>query len=70
MRKLNYPSTTSFAGFFLIVVIDSTCLNDSILIKIKKPFTVSFFFKKPSFLFVTMMIVNRFGDLNFSIYPI
>ena len=55
MRKLNNPTATSFAAFFLIL--DSTCLNDSILIKIKKPFTLSFFFNKPFFIFATMMIV-------------
>ena len=62
MRKLSNPSTTSLPGSFLSYL-DSTCLNDSIVIKIKEPFT-PFFFKKP-FCFVTMMIVCKFGDLNF-----
>ena len=44
MRKPNIATTTSLAGLFL--TIDSTCLNDSIVIKIKKPATLSFFFKK------------------------
>ena len=41
IRKLN-PTTTSFAGLFLTVV-RLTCLNDNIIVKIKKPFTLSFF---------------------------
>ena len=39
-------------GSFLLQL-DSTCLNDGIVIKIKKPFTLSFLFKKPFFIFVT-----------------
>ena len=69
MRKLNNPTTILFAGSFL-PYLDSTCLHDSIVTKIKKPSTLSFFFKKPFFIFVTMMIVYRFGDLNFSIHLI
>ena len=38
MRKLNNPTTTLFAVLFL--TIDSTCLNDSIVMKIKKTFTL------------------------------
>ena len=48
IRKLN--------KFTVLLLLDSTCLNDSIVIKIKNPFTLSFFFKKPFFIFVSMMI--------------
>ena len=37
--------------------------------KMKKPFTLSIFFKK-SFIFVIMMTVYKFGDLKSIIYPI
>ena len=50
--------------------LQSTCFNDSIAIKIKKLFTLSFFFKKPCHIFMTMVMVYKLGDLNFSIYPI
>ena len=46
----------------------STYLNYRIVIEIKKLFTLSFFFQRPFFIFVTMMIVYKFGDLNFSIH--
>ena len=68
MRKFN-PTTALFVGPFFIPWLDLTCFNDSIVVKIKKPFTFSFF-KKRFFIFVTMMILYKFGDLNFSIYPI
>ena len=60
MKKLNNPTTTLFAGLFLtILTFHSACLNDGIVIKIKKPFTLSFLFKKPFFIFVTMMTVYK-----------
>ena len=67
MRKLSNPTTTSFAGLFLTIVRFNLF---SIIIKIRKPFTLSSFFKKYFFIFVSMMIVYKFGNLNFTIYPI
>ena len=64
MRKRN--NLTTLSSFLL--QLDSTCLNYSIVLKIKKPFTF-FFFKKPFFIFVNVMIVYKFGSLNFSIHP-
>ena len=69
MRKPIIQLQPSSQGSFLLLL-DSTCLNDSILIKIEEPFDLSFYFKKPFFIFVTMMIVYKFGDLNFTTYPI
>ena len=47
VRKLNNPTTTLF-GALSLTVVRFNFLNDSIVIKIKKPFTISFFFlKKP-----------------------
>ena len=68
MKKLNNPTTTSFAGLFLIVV-RFNLLEWWHSHKNKETF-YPFFFLWEIFIFATVMIVHKFGDLNFSIHPI
>ena len=77
MRKHNNLTTTLFAGLFLTVVrfnlLKSQHINkETIKIKNKEnkeTFYPFFFFKRPFFIFVTMMILYKFGNLNFIVHP-
>ena len=55
MRKPNHPTRNLFAELLPSVIA---------VIKIKKPFTLSVFFKKAFFMYVTMMTAYKFGDQN------
>ena len=45
-------------------------LNNPITTSFAGPFLYPIFFLYETFIFVTMIIAHKFGDLNFSIHPV
>ena len=73
VRKLNNPTTNSFAGLFLTIVkfnlLKPKHINKE-TIKTENKETFYPFFKKLFIIFATMMILYKFGNLNLIIHSI